>query len=96
MEDLMELLEMFNSEREDACIYADKRGVRVKGTRAMLGALLSEIARSLVVKGGWTKDDVLYAVNLGLKEEKDLEKETLQSMKEFLENMMKEMEKDEE
>lgn len=96
MEDLMELLEMFNNEREDACIYADKRGVRVKGTNAMLGALLSEIVRSLLVKGKWSKDDILYAVNLGLKEEKELEKETLKSMKDFLKDMLKEMEKDEE
>ena len=63
--------------------------VEIKGTKAGLMYALAELASTLLKDSNLSKEEIKYAIDLGLKPEKEIE-EDLKQKKEELEVKMKE------
>lgn len=64
--------------------------VKIKGTKTGLMYALSELAFTLLKDSNLSKEDIKYAIDLGLKSEKEIE-EDLKQKKEELEIKIKEL-----
>ena len=63
--------------------------IEIKGTKVMLMYALAELASTLLKDSNLSKEEIKYAIDLGLKPEKEIE-EDLKQKKEELEVKMKE------
>lgn len=104
MKDIEEMLEkayeMFEGDMETARIYADKRGIEIKGYTPTILTIFSNIVVSMKDLNGVNDDMIRRAFELGMKkDDEDAMKEefveSLKKLKSALEEIMEEEKKDE-
>lgn len=60
-----------------------KMHIEVEGNKVQLMKLLAELARKLINNTNLSKEDVLFATELGLKDDEELEKESERAIREL-------------
>jgi hypothetical protein len=69
----------------DECyLYATNEGMEFNADKVQLGAMLSATVNSLIKKGILTKEEITYAVELGLSTESELEERTTEAISNLL------------
>lgn len=85
-------MKKFKMIKYDECyLYATDECMEFNADEAQLGAMLSAIVNSLMKKGTLTKEEIFYAIELGLSTDSELEERVTETISNVLDGVSKAM-----